>query len=110
MKKSVIRRGCLAFAGILFLLFLYHFNQIEKIALLETGGRSFEKAVVEEIIQDNETENGNTVGNQQVLLRLLTGEYKGETVEATSSSGYLYGAHCTVGMKVIAIVNGSAGE
>ena len=74
MNKAMIRRGCLAFAGILFLLFLYHFNQIEKVTLLETEGRSFEKAVVEEIVQDNETEHGNTVGDQQVLLRLLTGE------------------------------------
>ena len=110
MNKAMIRRGCLAFAGILFLLFLYHFNQIEKVTLLETEGRSFEKAVVEKIVQDNETEHGNTVGDQQVLLRLLTGEYKGELVEAISSSGYLYGAHCTVGMKVIAIISESSGE
>lgn len=56
------------------------------------------------------TEGGNIVGSQTVKLKLLSGTHKGEQVEANSSSGYLFGAHCTVGMKVIAIVNESEGE
>ncbi len=102
--------GCLAIAGILFLLFLVPFNRIEKTELLETEGRNFEKAVVTQIIQDNVSESGTIAGNQTVMLRLTSGHLKGEELEATSSAGYLFGAHCTVGMKVIALVSESNGE
>lgn len=50
--------------GILFLIFLMQYNKIEKTELLSTEGRTFEKAVVTEVISDNLTENGNRVGNQ----------------------------------------------
>ncbi len=100
----------MAAAGILFLLFLLSFRGIDKTALLETEGRDFEKAEVTQITEDNVTENGNIVGNQIVTLKLLTGDHKGESVEATSSSGYLFGAHCEVGMKVVAIVSESQDE
>ena len=106
----MMKGGCLAVAGILFLLFLLSFRGIEKTTLLETEGRNFEKAEVTEILQDNVTENGNIVGNQRVMLKLLSGEHKGEVVEAGSSSSYLVGAHCEVGMKVIAIVSESGDE
>lgn len=108
--RNLAKRGCLAAAVILFLLFLYHFNQIDKTELLETEGRSFEKAVVTEIIQDNVSENGNLVGDQKVRLRVTSGSFKGKETEAVSSSGYLFGAHCREGMKVVAIVNESQGE
>lgn len=110
MNKKIIKGGCLAVVGILFLLFLVFFRNTEKTKLLETEGRNFIKAEVVNIIQDNVTENGNIVGNQKVELKLLSGEYKGEVVEALSSSSYLFGAHCEMGMKVIAIVSESNGE
>ncbi|MDO4556885.1 MAG: YibE/F family protein [Lachnospiraceae bacterium] len=105
--KNMIKRGCLALAGILFLLFLYQFNQIEKSELLETEGRNFEKAEVVEILTDNETENGNIIGTQQVKVKILTGAHKGEEVEGNSSASYLFGAHCEVGMKVVVILSES---
>lgn len=111
MKKKIIQRGGLAAAGLLLIiLFFLLFRGTEKTELMETEGRSFEKAEVTAVLQDNETENGNIAGNQIVRLLLLTGEYKGEQVEAASSSGYLFGAHCEEGMKVVAIVNESNGE
>lgn len=110
MKKVIIKWGCLAIAGILVLLLSLGFRGIKKAELMETEGRGFEKAEVTKIIKDNKTESGNIVGNQTVELKLLSGEYKGQNVEAASSSSYLFGAHCTVGMKVIAIVNESDGE
>ncbi len=110
MKKKIIKGGCLAFAGILFLLFLLFFQGTEKTTLLETEGRNFEKAEVTEILQDNVTESGNIVGTQTVMLKLLSGAHKGELVQANSSSGYLFGAHCEVGMKVVAIVSESGDE
>ena len=92
---------------VIFLGFLLRFNQIDRIGLYETDGTSYERARVTEVIQDNETESGNLIGNQVVSLELLSGDYKGNTVEAVSSSSYLYGAHCEPGMRVIASVNES---
>ena len=63
-----------------------------------------------DVIEDNETEDGISIGNQIVSLKLTSGKWKGKTVEATSSSAYLYGAHCKKGSKVIAIVSESQGE
>lgn len=97
-------------AGILFLIFLINFNRIEKQDLLSTDGRSFEKAVVTEIITDNLTEHGNRIGDQKVMLQLRTGGDKGREVEAYSSSGYLFGAACKKGSKVIALVSKSKDE
>lgn len=108
--KTIAGRGCLAIAGILFLLFLYRYSQIDKVILYETEGRTFAKAVVMDVIEDNETEDGISIGNQIVSLKLTSGKWKGKTVEATSSSSYLYGAHCKKGSKVIAIVSESQGE
>lgn len=92
---------------VLFALFLYRYNQIDRVGLYDTEGKTFEKAEVVDIIRDNETESGNQIGDQVVSLKLLSGDYKGNTVEAVSSSSYLYGAHCEVGMRVIAEVNES---
>ena len=110
MKKTILKWGCLAVAGILFFILFFSFRGIQKTELMENGGRTFEKAKVLEVMQDNETESGNFVGNQIVELKLLSGEFKGSMVEATSSSSYLFGAHCEKGMKVVAIVNESNGE
>ena len=110
LNKNFLRRGCLVITGILFLIFLMQYNKIEKTELLSTEGRTFEKAVVTEVISDNLTENGNRVGNQTVRLRLCSGKFKNEKVEAISSSSYLFGATCKKGMKVIALVSESQGE
>lgn len=110
MKKTILKWGCLAVAGILFFILFFSFRGIQKTELMENGGRTFEKAEVLEVMQDNETESGNFVGNQVIELKLLSGEFKGSMVEATSSSSYLFGAHCEKGMKVVAIVNESNGE
>ena len=89
MKKTILKWGCLAVAGILFFILFFSFRGIQKTELMENGGRTFEKAEVLEVMQDNETESGNFVGNQIVELKLLSGEFKGSMVEATSSSSYL---------------------
>lgn len=94
---------CVVGIGIFFL------NRYEKTELVGTEGRSFEKATVTEIIKDNLEEDGNRYGNQQIKVRLDSGEHKGKEVEATSSNGNLFGAACKVGMKVVTIVS-YAGE
>ncbi len=88
----------------------YTISQVHRVPLMENGGRSFVKAQVTSIIQDHEQSGDVYIGDQTVQLELLSGDHAGESVEATSSSAYLYGVHCTIGMKVIAIVSESNGE
>lgn len=90
---------------LLFVIFLYQFNQVDKVELTNTEGRTFEKATVVKIIKDNLQEDDSRIGKQVVLLQLLSGSKKGEIVEATSFSGYLHGADCEEGLKVIVELN-----
>lgn len=76
-------------------------NQVEKVPLVERSGQTFEKGVVTQILEDNIQEDGTRVGEQVVMVRMTTGEKKGEELETTSSAGYLFGAACQVGMHVI---------
>ena len=108
--KKIAGRGCLIITGILFLLFLCRYNQVEKTVLYDTEGRSFVRAQVMQVLKDNEAEEGTYIGDQEVVLRILSGQWKGKEMEAVSSSSYLYGAHCEEGSRVIAIVNESNGE
>ena len=75
--------------------------------IMENEGRSFERAEVVEILQDNIQESGARVGQQLVRLKIRTGSHKGSILEATSTASYLYGADCTVGLRVIAILSES---
>lgn len=110
LNKNFLRRGCLVITGILFLIFLCNIIRSKKQNFFLQRAESFAKAVVTEVISDNLTENGNRVGNQTVRLRLCSGKFKNEKVEAISSSSYLFGATCKKGMKVIALVSESQGE
>lgn len=105
-RKKLILIISLSVLLIAFLIFLYFFNtSIEKPSLVNTNGRTFEKAEVVEIVKDNIQENGARIGNQEVKLKMLTGELAGQIVDATSSDGNLFGATCTVGMKVVTITS-----
>lgn len=82
-------------------------NRVDKTELLSNDGRTFEKARVVEIVNDNLSADGTRAGAQQVKVLIRTGSHKGEILDATSSSSYLYGANCTVGLKVIVIISES---
>lgn len=99
------RTGIIILFTTMFILLLYFVNDIERTELMNNEGRTFEKAVVTEILQNNIQAGGNRVGQQRVMLKIRTGSHKGEIMEAVSSSSYLYGADCTVGLKVIVILN-----
>lgn len=85
----------------------FFLNQVDKSELQDTEGRTFEKARVVEITDDNLSADGSRAGVQQVKVEIRTGEHKGEILDATSSSSYLYGADCTVGLRVIVIISES---
>lgn len=105
-QKTFIRRLLLRWAPPLLLLLLFgifvvRINAVDKIGLVSRDGQTFEKGVVTEIIKDNLQYDGSRVGEQLVRVEMKTGARAGQTLEMTSSSGYLFGAGCTVGMKVI---------
>lgn len=95
---------------IAFALVLILVNRFEKAELEMTQGKIYATARVVEIIKDNMTEAGVRIGNQQVVLEVLSGELKGEKIKASSSSGFLYGADCTKGMVVNAVISTSGEE
>lgn len=93
----------------LFLLLVVRLNQVDKVALVSREGQTFEKGVVTEILQDNVQPDGSRVGEQVVRVLMKTGELKGREIKTTSSSGFLFGAPCTVGMKVV-VMQSLAGD
>ena len=93
----------------LFLLLVVRLNQVGKVALVSREGQTFEKGVVTEILQDNVQPDGSRVGEQVVWVLMKTGGLKGREIETTSSSGFLFGAPCTVGMKVV-VMQSLAGD
>ena len=101
MSKKVIRYLIYILFVCVFAVFVFKLNQTEKTELVVRTGQTFEKAKVTEILQDNLASNGTRVGEQKVRVKMLTGARKGEELDVTSSSGYLFGAACKVGMKVV---------
>lgn len=110
MKRMVWKRWAPPLVLLaLFLLLVVRLNQVDKVALVSREGQTFEKGVVTEILQDNVQPDGSRVGEQVVRVLMKTGELKGREIETTSSSGFLFGAPCTVGMKVV-VMQSLAGD
>ncbi|MCD8153726.1 MAG: YibE/F family protein [Clostridiales bacterium] len=109
VRKRAARWLILILGCILFFTFILRLNQVEKTELVNRSGQTFEKATVTEILEDNLQADGSRVGEQKVTVRMDSGEKKGEELTVTSSSGYLFGAGCEIGMHVI-IIQSLSGE
>ena len=106
-----IKRNILSAVLIIgFVVFVIQLNRIDKIQLISRQGQTFEKAQVIRILSDNMQEDGTRVGQQSVMVRMLSGSHKGEDIQTTSSAGFLFGAACRPGMHVIVMqsVSGDA--
>ena len=106
-----IKRNILSAVLIIgFVIFVIQLNRIDKIQLISRQGQTFEKAQVIRILSDNMQEDGTRVGQQSVMVRMLSGSHKGEDIQTTSSAGFLFGAACRPGMHVIVMqsVSGDA--
>ena len=108
-RKKAVRYLIYLLLVCVFAVFVFRLNQVEKTELVVRTGQTFEKGKVTEILQDNLDSNGTRVGEQKVRVKMLTGVRKEEELDVTSSSGYLFGAACTVGMKVI-VMQSVSGE
>ena len=94
-----IKRNILSAVLIIgFVIFVIQLNRIDKIQLISRQGQTFEKAQVIRILSDNMQEDGTRVGQQSVMVRMLSGSHKGEEIQTTSSAGFLFGAACRPGM------------
>lgn len=109
MSKKVVRYLIYLLFVCVFGVFVFKLNQVEKTELVVRTGQTFEKAEVTQILEDNLDSNGTRVGEQKVRVKMLTGVRKGKELDITSSSGYLFGAACKAGMKVI-VMQSIAGE
>lgn len=108
-RKKAVRYLIYVLFVCAFAVFVIKLNQVEKTELVVRTGQTFEKAKVVKVIEDNLQENGTRVGEQKVRVHMLTGERKGQDLDITSSSGYLFGAACKPGMKVI-VMQSVAGD
>lgn len=84
-------------------------NAVTKLQLVNRTGQTFERGTVTGILEDNIQEDGTRVGQQTVVVTMDSGAKKGQDLVATSSAGYLFGAACRLGMKVI-VLQSVAGE
>ena len=58
-NKNITRHIIASFIIILFFVFLYFFYGIEKVKLINSADKSYEKAIVVEIVEDNIQEDGH---------------------------------------------------
>ena len=109
LKKQYVRYIITAVILAAAVLWVFRLNSITRTQLINRTGQSFETGVVVRILQDNIQEDGMRIGQQTVVVRMTSGEKKGEELTTTSSAGYLFGAACTVGMRVV-VMQSIAGD
>ncbi len=110
-KKEWIGHLIVSVLMVLFIIFLVVFNLgIQKTPMLPNDGMTFEKATVVKVLEDNLSEDGTRAGSQRLEVEITSGEYRGTVCEASNMAGYLYGAQCEVGTKVIVQVSEYEGD
>lgn len=92
IKSCFLRWGIPLLLLAAFLAAVFALNRVDKVALVNREGQTFEKGVVVDILQDNLMPDGSRVGEQRVLVRMTTGVRAGQELETTSASGFLFGA------------------
>ena len=108
-KKAIEIIGTAAALLVLFGIIWYVSSSVKKTPLISEDGLEYAKATVVEIVKGNSggnnTGEGEMAGSQDVKVKITSGSHKGKTVEANNLNGYLYGANCQVGTKVIVQVS-----
>ena len=99
----------LALITVVLIFAAYRLNTMEKTELINRTGNTYEKGIVKEVLKDNLLPDGTREGEQTVTVRMTTGVRKGEVIQMTSQSGFLFGAPCVPGMHVI-VVQSVAGD
>ena len=105
-RKKIVQISITTAAFVLFFLFIWLYGRsVTKTPLKSQDGMSFERGVVVKIIDGSAGGEGYSVsgmaGSQDVQVRITSGSHAGELVDASNINGYLYGASCQEGTKVI---------
>lgn len=103
MAKIIDTLGKYLIVALITLAMFIFFLSVERKPLLADDNTSFVRAVVtqndnEDLQAEASLDSGDS---QKVVLLIKSGSHKGETVDAYSLNGYLYGANCKVGTRVI---------
>ncbi len=103
-RKKTVRVCVTLFVFAIFLVGTGCYSRsVKKTPLQSDDNVTFEKAKVTEVISEttDEDEVSGMAGSQDVKVKVLSGTYRGRIIEATNINGYLYGADCEVGTRVI---------
>lgn len=106
-KEIIIKCWKYVVTAIIVLAVILFGKSIYRTPLLAEDNTEFVKAVVTEVIStDSQSEEGSDTGSsQEVTLLIKSGTHIGKEVTAYSLNGYLYGAACKEGTKVIATIS-----
>ena len=102
-KRIWVRRTVMAVIFFILILAAYRLNTMKKTELVTRTGNTYEKGVVQKVLQDNLQADGTRSGEQVVTVKMTTGVRKGEVIQMTSASGFLFGTACTPGLHVIVV-------
>ena len=102
-KRIWVRRTVMATIFFILILAAYRLNTMKKTELVTRTGNTYEKGVVQKVLQDNLQADGTRSGEQVVTVKMTTGVRKGEVIQMTSASGFLFGTACTPGLHVIVV-------
>ncbi|MEL7565681.1 MAG: YibE/F family protein [Dehalobacterium sp.] len=111
-KSKIFKIALCVVIMMLFLLFLYFFNQGTQISFNEQGGISYvryEKAkvlrIVSESLEKDETISGLYRGSQELEVEILTGEHQGEVHIIKNYLTNLFNVYGKVGSNIIVCVD-----
>lgn len=112
MKKWKSSKFSLWILLLLFIFFLYSFNQGTQISFRQQGGISYvryEKAkilsIVNESLEKDETISGLYRGSQELEVEILSGEHKGEIHVVKNYLSNLFNVYGKPGMNIIVCVD-----
>ncbi|MDO5411033.1 MAG: YibE/F family protein [Lachnospiraceae bacterium] len=100
-KKRAFIFGIYATVIVILAAVMIFYSKVERTPLVAEDDTEFAKAVVLNVVSEESAQDGMDAGNQQLVLKITSGNYKGMVVEGSSMNGYLYGAYCEKDTKVI---------
>lgn len=109
MRRIISKTGKYICIVLMLILVIFFSNNIKRTPLLAEDKTEYVKAIVTKINNLQAGESGSD-SSQEVTLLIKSGRYRGQKVDAYSLNGYLYGADCKVGTKVIANISEYGGQ
>lgn len=102
-KRAWIRRIVMAVIFLILVFAAWRLNTMKKTEMVNRTGNTYEKGIVQEVLQDNLQADGTRTGEQIVTVKMTTGVRKGDVIQMTSASGFLFGTACRPGLHVIVV-------